>query len=58
MQWLSGDFLEYLDEWEQEISSIPGLTKSEQQRMCLSAQTREGMRITGMSILSDLNLAQ
>jgi len=49
MQWLSGDFLGYLDEWEQEIASIPGLKKSEQQRMCLSAQTCEGMRITDMS---------
>lgn len=45
MQWLSKDFLGYLDEWEEEISRIPKLKKSEKQKLCLSAQTLEELRI-------------
>ena len=47
IQWLSDVFLKYLEEWEQEVSSIPGLGKKEQRKMCLSLETLEGMRISG-----------
>lgn len=46
LQWLCTDFLEYLAKWEQEIASIPGLKAAEKQRMCLSRETRKGLKIT------------
>ena len=39
-------FLKYLNEWEEEIDKLPG-KKGEKQRMCLSKETRLGLRITG-----------
>lgn len=48
MQWLVDVFLHYLDEWEQEIGRIPGLEKKEQRKMCLSLETLEGLRISGI----------
>ena len=51
MQWLKGEFLDYLDEWEDDASSRDDLTKSEQNRQCLSRETLEGLRMTGGSQL-------
>ena len=47
MQWLSGTFLGYLEEWEKEIKKVPGLTATEQNKLLLSRETRQGLRITG-----------
>ena len=47
-QWLRNDFLTYLTEWEEEMASLPGLKRSESQKMCLSKETMAGLRITGM----------
>ena len=49
MQWLASDFLQYLDEWEREVGSMPGPAK-EKQRACLSRETLQGLRITGMYV--------
>ena len=46
MQWLEKDFLGYLTEWENSIASRKDLTHSEQ-KMCLSTETLQGLRITG-----------
>ena len=32
---------------EREINSLPGLKASERQRLCLSRETMEGLKITG-----------
>ena len=47
-QWLLNDFLGYLGEWEVEIAEVPGLDQKEQQKLCLSRETMEGLKITGM----------
>ena len=49
LQWLVDVFLKYLDEWEQEVVSIPGIEKKDQRRMCLSLETLEGMKISGLA---------
>ncbi len=47
IQWLSGDFVQYLDEWDQEIASKSQLRASEKQRLGLSVSTKEGLRLIG-----------
>ena len=55
MQWLKEDFLGYLREWEQECSKKP-LKPSLSRRQCLSRETLEGLRITGMLITTEIVL--
>ena len=47
-QWLFNDFLGYLGEWEAEIAEVPGLKEKERQKLCLSRETMESLKITGM----------
>lgn len=47
MQWLKHNFLGYLKEWEEEIALQKHLTPQERNRMCLSKETLEGLRMTG-----------
>ena len=49
MQWLERDFLNYLDDWEDNANSQADLSKSEQNRLCLSRETLEGLRMTGIA---------
>lgn len=49
-QWLKDGFLGYLKSWEDSVMSRNGFEKSEKQKMLLSTQTLEGLKITGMSI--------
>lgn len=42
------DFLGFLKEWQEEISAVGGLTKTEKRKMILSQQTLNGLRITGI----------
>ena len=51
IQWLKGDFLTYLSDWENELSAIPNLPSKERQRMCISRETLQGLRITGDLLL-------
>ena len=46
-QWLNDEFLGYLAEWEEEVKSQPGIDAKEKQRMWLSRETVEGLRMTG-----------
>lgn len=48
IQWLQNDFLTYLTEWEEEVAAIPGLKRSEMQKLCLSKETMAGLKITGV----------
>ena len=47
-QWLTDTFLPYLHDWQHESDDMDNLTKEEKKRFCLSLQTLEGLRITGM----------
>ena len=53
LQWLREDFLGYLSEWEQECLKKP-LKRSQSRRQCLSRETLEGLRITGMLIAAEI----
>ena len=46
-QWLEGEFLSYLDDWESTVKSS-NHTASEKRKMCLSDETLQGIRMTGM----------
>lgn len=47
MQWLEEDFLGFLDQWEKSVEERPGeFTKTQRNKMLLSAETRMGLRIT------------
>ena len=48
VQWLQNDFLTYLTEWDEEVAAIPGLKRSEMQKLCLSKETMAGLKITGV----------
>ena len=48
-QWLEKDFLGFLRDWEEECLQTNGLTMGEKRRMCLSRETLEGLRITGIN---------
>ena len=49
-QWLVNDFLGYLTEWETEIAALPGLKQNEKQKLMLSRETMEGLKITGIEV--------
>ena len=47
MQWLEGEFLEYLKQWEDKVSETeysPQVKKA----MCLSPETLQGIKMTGI----------
>lgn len=47
LQWLSEDFIGFLDKWEECVNERDGFTNKEKKLMILSAETRRGLRITG-----------
>ena len=47
LQWLKHDFLGYLDEWEASSQAQEGLSQAEKNKLCISRETLEGLRITG-----------
>lgn len=49
MQWLEKDFIEYLDEWEASAYGQEDLSETEKQKLCISRETLEGLRLTSMS---------
>ena len=51
MQWLKDHFLAYLCEWENSVKSRKTYTPAQRNKMLLSRQTREGLKITGMSCI-------
>ena len=63
LQWLEKDFLGYLDEWEASVTERQkytpeqkacgmrkNYTTAERHRMCLSQETLEGLRVTGIAV--------
>eukprot|EP00731_Ephydatia_muelleri_P035495 Em0129g3a len=50
-QWLTDVFLVYLDEWEESVKGREDLDKSQIILMMLSAETRQGLRLTVMSFV-------
>ena len=49
-QWLEKDFMEYLDEWESSANMREDLSDAEKQKLCISRETVEGLRVTGMNL--------
>ena len=49
MQWLSGEFLHYLSEWEKSVEAREDVDDAEKAVMLLSAQTSYGLKTTGIS---------
>lgn len=47
-QWLECEFLGYLKEWENYTEVQNDLTKEEKNKMMLSHETRQGLKITGI----------
>ena len=50
MQWLEEDFLLYLDNWEASVNTCTDVPQEQKKKLLLSAETIEGLRITGMQI--------
>ena len=46
-QWMEGDFLQYLMEWEAQVMSYDDVDDNAKMKMLLSKETREGLHITG-----------
>ena len=47
-QWLETEFIAYLDEWEGSANGREELTAAERQKLCISRETLEGLRFTGI----------
>ena len=41
--------MKYLDEWEERVKCRDGFSNAEKEKMLLSRETRDGIRITGLS---------
>ena len=54
LQWIEDEFLPYLDKWEESVMRRPGLTKTQQNNMLLSAETRLSLRMTCKFITSSI----
>ena len=50
MQWLEDRFLGYLKEWDKSVRDRKGFTAAEMKMMCLSDETLNGLRMTGIII--------
>ena len=46
LQWLGSDFLKYLKDWEDSVSSRTDIEQQDKQKLMLSRETLEGIRIT------------
>ena len=44
--WLTDVFLLYFDEWEETVKEREGFDQSQKSMMMLSAETRQGLRLT------------
>lgn len=47
MQWLEKDFLGYLQEWTKSVKERGGFDDQAKQRMMLSRETADGLKMTG-----------
>ena len=46
-QWLI-EFIKFINEWKAETDQIPDLSQDLKSRLCISYQTIEGIRMTGI----------
>ena len=46
-QWLEGNFLSYLNEWEKSVGDRDGYDDEEKEKMMIAEETRTGLRLTG-----------
>jgi hypothetical protein len=51
LQWLENDFLPYLEEWRQYATSKPDISTEDKNKLMLSVQTLEGLKITVFSFI-------
>lgn len=49
-QWLEGEFLSYLDQWEESVKSRTDIENQDKDQLLLSRETRMGLRMTGIYI--------
>ena len=47
IQWLEGEFLNYLSDWKASVESRPDFTAAQKALMCMCSETIEGLHITG-----------
>ena len=45
---MEGSFLKYIDEWESSAKRQGQLSAAERRQLCLSEETLEGLRMTGV----------
>ena len=48
LQWLEKEFLGYLNEWEESVEGRVEIEKKERNKMLLSRETIEGLRMSGV----------
>ena len=46
-QWLEGEFLSYLDDWEESVHGRTDIEKEDKDQLMISRETRTGLRMTG-----------
>ena len=51
LKWLQRTFLGYFSDWKRNIEMREGFTRREKEKMLISAETYEGLRITVLSIV-------
>ncbi len=56
IQWLEETFLKYLEDWEKSVDARVGFSKAEKNKMMLSAETRLGLKFTGIIIEYNYNI--
>jgi hypothetical protein len=49
-QWLKDTFLNYLTSWEQEVNANDNSTLVQREKMLLSKETRNGLKMTSMQL--------
>ena len=47
VSWLVNGFLGFINHWKEFTLGVPNMSKDDQNRLCLSIQTIEGIRISG-----------
>ena len=48
LQWLEKEFLGFLNEWEESVEGRVEIEKKERNKMLLSRETIEGLRMSGV----------
>ena len=54
LQWLRNDFLKYFADWEKSIAEREGFDAKDKEKMFISRQTMEGLKITVYSVIESV----